>query len=48
VKVVFMSGYTDDKVSGHGISDEQGLFLQKPFTIETLSQKVRDALELSR
>jgi PAS domain S-box-containing protein len=44
VKVVFMSGYTDDALLRHGVSDTQALFLQKPFTMETLTQKVREAL----
>ena len=42
VKVVFMSGYTDDALLRHGVSDTQGSFLQKPFTMETLTQEVRE------
>jgi PAS domain S-box-containing protein len=44
VKVVFMSGYTDDALLRHGISGTQGSFLQKPFTMEALTQKVREVL----
>ena len=44
VKVVFMSGYTDDALLRHGVSDTQGSFLQKPFTMETLTQEVREVL----
>jgi CheY-like chemotaxis protein len=48
VKVVFMSGYTDDALLRHGVSDTQGSFLPKPFTIEALTQKVRDVLNPSQ
>jgi PAS domain S-box-containing protein len=44
VKVVFMSGYTDDALLRHGVSDTQGSFLPKPFTIEALTRKVREVL----
>jgi CheY-like chemotaxis protein len=46
-KVLFMSGYTDDRISRHGVSDTEVSFLQKPFTMEVLTQKVRDVLEQS-
>jgi two-component system cell cycle sensor histidine kinase/response regulator CckA len=48
VKVVFMSGYTDDALLRHGVSDTQGSFLQKPFTMETLTQEVREVLKPSQ
>src|SRR5690606_34984224 len=38
VKVLFTSGYTDDAILRHGISDEGTNFLQKPFTFDTLSR----------
>lgn len=45
VRVLFMSGYTDDEVLRRGIADRQTVFLQKPFTPEQLRARVREALE---
>ena len=42
--VVYMSGYTDDAIVRHGILEEDILFLQKPFTRDSLLGKVREAL----
>jgi PAS domain S-box-containing protein len=43
MKTIHMSGYTDDAVLRHGIS-EGASFLQKPFSLGTLARKVHDAL----
>jgi PAS domain S-box-containing protein len=48
VKVVFMSGYTSDALLRHGLSRMKGSFLRKPFTLEALTQKVREVLEPSQ
>lgn len=45
IKVLFMSGYSDDVTSKHGLNRETMDFLQKPFTIETLARKIREVLE---
>ncbi len=42
---LFMSGYTADVILHHGIVDEGIEFIQKPFTIESLSEKVRRVLD---
>lgn len=44
LKVLFMSGYTDDAVIRDGVSTASLAFLQKPFSIETLIQKIAEAL----
>jgi two-component system cell cycle sensor histidine kinase/response regulator CckA len=45
IKVVFMSGYTDEAVIQHGLLDSGIAYLQKPLTPETLTRKVREVLE---
>ncbi|HCC57954.1 MAG TPA: hybrid sensor histidine kinase/response regulator [Solibacterales bacterium] len=45
LRVIFMSGYTDDMLARHGVLAEDVLLLQKPFTPEALSKVVRAALD---
>jgi CheY-like chemotaxis protein len=45
LKCVFMSGYTVDAIVHRGVLDEGVHFLQKPFTLNDLATKVREALE---
>lgn len=44
VKILYVSGYTDEEVRGLGLPPGSANFLQKPFTIEALTAKVRDVL----
>ncbi len=45
VKVLYMSGYTEDAIGYHGVLDPGLTYLQKPFTLASLTQKVREALD---
>jgi PAS domain S-box-containing protein len=45
MKVLFMSGYTDDAIVQHGILEKNVRYIQKPFTVENLARKVREVLE---
>jgi two-component system, cell cycle sensor histidine kinase and response regulator CckA len=45
MKVIFMSGYTDDAIVRHGVLEEDVTFLQKPFTELALSRLIRETLD---
>ena len=45
IAVLYMSGYTGDKVFTRGVSEEGVAFLQKPFTSVALARKVREVLD---
>ncbi|MBD3226031.1 MAG: PAS domain S-box protein [Caldithrix sp.] len=44
LKVLFMSGYTDDAIVRHGVLDSDTPFIQKPFTIKSLAEKINEVL----
>ncbi len=45
LKSIYMSGYTADVIAHHGVLDEDLHFIQKPFSIQDLAVKVREAIE---
>lgn len=45
LRCLFMSGYTANIISTHGVLDEGVAFIQKPFTLATLGKKIRETLD---
>jgi DNA-binding NtrC family response regulator len=48
VKVLYMSGYTDEVLAFHGIAKPEIDFIQKPFTPSELAEKVEMMLSTNR
>jgi PAS domain S-box-containing protein len=45
IKVLYMSGYSDEAIVHHGVLAPGTAFLQKPFTTESLMRKLREVLD---
>ncbi|MCL4297881.1 MAG: PAS domain S-box protein [Anaerolineae bacterium] len=45
LKVLFMSGYTDDAIVRHGLLTAEVEYLSKPFSLNSLASKVREVLD---
>jgi two-component system, cell cycle sensor histidine kinase and response regulator CckA len=45
LKVIYMSGYTDEAIVQHGVLKPGIAFLHKPFTSESLGRKIREVLD---
>jgi PAS domain S-box-containing protein len=45
LRVLFMSGYTENIIAPHGVLEGGFCFLQKPFSLKELARKVREALD---
>jgi FixJ family two-component response regulator len=48
MKVLYMSGYTDSFIAGHGVLEAGSHLQHKPFTEEALTRKVRELLDANR
>ena len=45
LKVVYMSGYTDNIIVHHGVLEKGVSFIQKPFSVDSLLRKVKEILD---
>lgn len=43
-RVLYMSGYSDEAILRHGVKNAPAHFIQKPFAVEALAQKLRETL----
>jgi FixJ family two-component response regulator len=48
LKVLYISGYTNDSIARHGVLEPGIVLLQKPFTAEAAARKVREVLDTPR
>ncbi len=46
IKLLFMSGYTADVISHQGVLDDMVEFIQKPFSMADMAEKVREVLDI--
>jgi len=45
IKVLYMSGYTDNTIAHHGVLEAGLHYIQKPFSVEGLARKVTEVLD---
>ena len=45
LKVIYMSGHTENAIAHHGVLDSGIAFIQKPFSTEAILQKIRQVLD---
>ena len=45
LKVIYMSGYTEDSIVQHGILNPGIAFIHKPFTSDALVRKIREVID---
>jgi FixJ family two-component response regulator len=46
IKRLFMSGYTSNVIAHHGVLDKGVAFIQKPFSMADMTEKVRGVLDI--
>ena len=44
MKILYVSGYSDNDIGNHGFLDPRLKLLQKPFTPQTLARKIHDVI----
>jgi len=44
MKILYVSGYSDNEIGDHGLLDPHYELLQKPFTPQTLARKIREVI----
>ena len=45
IKLLFMSGYTANVIAHQGVLDEGVAFIQKPFSMADVAEKLREVLD---
>jgi PAS domain S-box-containing protein len=45
IRVLYISGYTDDSIFRNGVLEGDAAYLQKPFNLKTIAQRIRDVLD---
>ena len=45
MRILFMSGYTDNAIQHHGVLDSDTAFIEKPFSPVQLTGKIREVLD---
>ena len=45
LKILYISGYTDDMLAHHGVLESDVFLLQKPFAPDALARKLREVLD---
>ncbi len=45
IKILFMSGYTDESITASGVFNSETAFIEKPFSPDGLARKIREVLD---